>query len=275
MEGMTLDYRKTSGSHPAAAEVEAAGLRWLASAEAAGGPSVVDVLEVGPGLLRLERVAAGRATASAAEDFGTALALMHTCLWPQENHDDAGSALLFGQLPPDHPTGVPPLFGPAEQLLELGAGQHRSWGAFHAAERLEPVLRRLRAGAASDWQRLDSARDRIAAGEFDGIEPPSLIHGDLWSGNVLWPENGAVLIDPAAHTGHRESDLALLQLFGLPYLEQMLTSYQRTAPLSEGWQARVPAHQLFYLAAHWLLFGEAYRDATLTAAEQILVLPPG
>ncbi|WP_120003598.1 fructosamine kinase family protein [Nesterenkonia muleiensis] len=269
---MPLNHVKTSFSHPRAAEVEAAGLRWLRSAEAAGGPRVVEVIDLQPPSLALEHISTCRAAESAAEDFGTSLAMMHRSVWPEETDDDAGAPILFGQMPPEHPAGVPPLFGPAEQLMEMGAGTHDSWGAFHAAERLEPLLERLREDAASEWDVLHGAQERIAAGDFDGVEPPSLIHGDLWGGNVLWSERGAVLIDPAAHAGHRESDLALLQLFGLPHVDQMLAAYHRTVPLPEGWRDRVPVHQLFYLAAHWLLFGHTYREATIAAAQHTLRL---
>lgn len=84
---------------------------------------------------------------------------------------------------------------------------------------------------------------------------------------MLWGDSGAVLIDPAAHAGHRESDIAMLQLFGLPHLDDLLTAYQQTEPLTAGWQQRTGIHQLFYLAMHWLLFGDVYRSPTLAAAE--------
>lgn len=139
-------YIKDTQSHPQAAGVEAAGLRWLKSAEPAGGPQVVGVLDSSAGSLHLERVTTQRASASAAAEFGAALAKMHQSVWPGgplNLHRD--SQISFGALPPNHPAGVPHLFGPADQLLELGAGQHQSWGTFHAAERLEPVFQQLEA----------------------------------------------------------------------------------------------------------------------------------
>lgn len=269
-----MRYIKDTQSHPQAAGVEAAGLRWLKSAEPAGGPQVVGVLDSSAGSLHLERVTTQRASASAAAEFGAALAKMHQSVWPGgplNLHRD--SQISFGALPPNHPAGVPHLFGPADQLLELGAGQHQSWGTFHAAERLEPVFQQLEATLTpAEKQLLHSAQKRVASGDFDTEEPASLLHGDLWSGNVLWSDHGAVLIDPAAHAGHRESDLAMLQLFGLPHLDEVLNAYQQAAPLSEGWQERVPVHQLFYLAVHALLFGPTYHEATMAAAQRTLRL---
>jgi fructosamine-3-kinase len=109
------------------------------------------------------------------------------------------------------------------------------------------------------------------AGGLDGAaEPPSRIHGDCWSGNVLWSGEAGWLIDPAAHGGHRETDLAMLALFGAPYLDRILAGYQAQAPLAAGWQQRVPLHQLHPLLVHVCLFGAAYRDATLDAARAVL-----
>lgn len=246
-------------SHPQAALIEAAGLGWLKAAEGSGGPAVVGVLSAAPGKLELQEVPAGQPDADAAGKLGAALARMHRSLSP---------STAFGALAPDHPAGQPPLFGPAEQPLEMGAGQHSSWGRFHAQQRLDPVLEALRPLTSdTDWALLKAARDRIDAGESDDEESASLIHGDLWSGNVIWSPGGAVLIDPAAHAGHRESDIAMLQLFGLPHLDELLEAYQETAPLRQGWQQRTAVHQLFYLAVHWALFGAAYRGATLAAAK--------
>jgi fructosamine-3-kinase len=61
---------------------------------------------------------------------------------------------------------------------------------------------------------------RCAAGDFDNADGPVRLHGDLWTGNVMWTSDGAVLVDPAAHGGQRETDLAMLALFGGGYVRQ-------------------------------------------------------
>jgi fructosamine-3-kinase len=86
----------------------------------------------------------------------------------------------------------------------------------------------------------------------------------LWSGGRGW------LIDPAAHGGHRETDLAMLALFGAPYLDRILAAYHESSPLSDGWRARVPLHQLHPLLVHVCLFGGSYREPALDAARAVL-----
>jgi fructosamine-3-kinase len=88
----------------------------------------------------------------------------------------------------------------------------------------------------------------------------------LWSGGRGW------LIDPAAHGGHRETDLAMLDLFGAPHLQQVLRAYTATAPLADGWRSRVPLHQLHPLLVHVCLFGAGYRDQALAAARAALAV---
>jgi fructosamine-3-kinase len=101
-------------------------------------------------------------------------------------------------------------------------------------------------------------------------EPPARLHGDLWSGNVLWSGDGAWLVDPAAHGGHRETDLAMLALFGCPHLSIVLAAYDEAYPLADGWRRRVALHQLFPLLVHTVLFGGGYAEQTIAAARAAL-----
>ena len=101
-------------------------------------------------------------------------------------------------------------------------------------------------------------------------EPPSRIHGDCWAGNVLWSGGEGWLIDPAAHGGHRETDLAMLDLFGAPHLDRILAGYNDTVPLAAGWRARIPLHQLHPLLVHACLFGSSYREGVVSSARSAL-----
>ncbi|WP_410050134.1 fructosamine kinase family protein [Actinomadura sp. CNU-125] len=144
--------------------------------------------------------------------------------------------------------------------------RRRAWPRWYAERRLAPFLRRaaphLTDGDVRLVERIMDAAEALAGPS----EPPARIHGDLWSGNVRWTGDRALLIDPAAHGGHRETDLAMLALFGTPLLDRILAAYDEAAPLADGWRARVPLHQLHPLLVHVALFGGSYRASLLDAA---------
>ncbi|MEV0296356.1 fructosamine kinase family protein [Nocardia sp. NPDC050710] len=144
------------------------------------------------------------------------------------------------------------------------------WPRWYAERRLAPYLPRAARHLGADGTRLiEQLIDRVEtlAGP---PEPPARIHGDLWAGNIRWSRDHARLIDPAAHGGHRETDLAMLALFGAPHLDRMLAAYREIRPLAEGWRERLPLHQLHPLLVHVVLFGDSYRDRTLAAATAAL-----
>ncbi|MGI5212670.1 fructosamine kinase family protein [Plantactinospora sp. CA-290183] len=228
---------------------EAAGLRWLREPGAVPVPEVVAAL---PDLLALEWVEPGDATPEAARRFGAGLAALHRAGAPAFGADWPG---FVGALPQDNTPSTD------------------AWPDWFAQRRLAPYLRRSAdSGALSATEVALVERVLARIGSYGGVEPPARIHGDLWPGNVLWGADGrAWLVDPAAHGGHRETDLAQLALFGgAPHLEVILAAYQEVWPLADGWRARVPVHQLHLLLVHTTLFGGAYRDAVGAAARAAL-----
>ena len=231
---------------------EASGLRWLGAAAAVPVP---EVLAGDDYALVISWIAAGAADRRSAIRFGRELALLHA----------AGSA-GFGAPWPGVIAGLPLPNGPAPA--------ESSWAEWYAGARLLPYVRLARdrgALGAGDAAVVEAAAARAA--EVAGpAEPPSRIHGDCWSGNVLWSGGRGWLIDPAAHGGHRESDLAMLSLFGAPHLREILAAYQEAAPLADGWAARVPLHQLHPLLVHVCLFGDAYTASAVAAARAVLVM---
>ncbi|GGF29227.1 fructosamine kinase family protein [Subtercola lobariae] len=247
--------KRRADAPPGFFEAEAAGLRWLADAR---GVDVVEVLSVDQAHITIRRVAEIRPAAAAARQFGRDLAATH----------NAG-AIAFGA--PPHGYDGPLFIG----RRALPAAHSSTWGVFYANDRVRPYLNQAEHSgylSASGRAVVERACDRIATGEFDDDDVPSRIHGDLWSGNVLWSPSGVVLIDPAAHGGHRETDLAMLALFGCPFLEEILAGYHIEHALKAGWQNRVALHQLHPLAVHAAGHGPSYGAELTHAAEAVLAL---
>jgi fructosamine-3-kinase len=226
---------------------EAGALRWLDEAVPDGGAHVPDVLGVDHECLIVRWVEPGKSSVDAAAALGRELAATH-----------AAGAATFG-LDHDGYIGRLPLPNRAAD----------TWAEFYAARRVLPYLKLARdRGAATDADAatVESVLPRLAA--LVPEEAPSRLHGDLWNGNVLWGLDGHTwLIDPAAYGGHREMDLAMLALFGLPHLPRVLDAYHEAAPLADGWEDRVALHQLFPLLVHACMFGGGYaRRAAEVAA---------
>lgn len=252
--------KERTGAPPGFFACEAAGLRWLA--EAKGVPAVT-VLEVEEDHLLLDGLVEVAPTPLSAVAFGRGLATTH----------DAG-APAFGALPAGWDGDG--FFGPMDDPLPMPATAESDWGRFLVHARLEPLLDHPRARDVFAPRTEDVIRDvvdRLLDGDFDDGDPPARLHGDLWSGNVMWTSDGATLIDPAAHGGHRETDLAFLALFGCPLFDDVLEGYRQVHPLRAGWRARVPLHQLYPLMVHAVLFGAGYADRTDRAAQAALALP--
>ncbi len=227
---------------------EAAGLRWL---HAACPDLVPEVIAASDDMLVLPWLEPGDPSPSAAEVLGASLARLH-----QAGAESFGAAWpgYIGSLPLDNT----PSTGP--------------WPSWFAERRLLPYLKMSVDNGALDTDDANAVTsvieriDRLAGPE----EPPSRLHGDLWPGNVLWSTDRAWLVDPAAHGGHRETDLALLTLFGgPPFLARIISGYEEQHPLADGWSDRVPLHQLYLLLVHTALFGRAYRSAVLSAAAHL------
>jgi fructosamine-3-kinase len=220
---------------------EAAGLRWLRSAGAVAVPEVLAELT---DLLALEWIEPASPAAAVAERFGRELAAVHR-FEPPRSFGATWNGYI-GKLP------LP------------NTQSDRPWHEWFAEYRLRPYLDDSLPTVVS------RAVDRVAAGTFGGAEPPARIHGDLWPGNVVWAADRAWLVDPAAHAGHRETDLAFLGLFGgAPFHERILAAYREAAPLSDGWRERVPVHQLHLMLVHVVLFGSAYVDEVVSLARKL------
>lgn len=251
--------KQRPGSPPASYAYESAGLAWLREArEEFDGCPVPWVRDVGTDRLTLDFVATTAPTKQAASTFGTQLANTHRA-----------GAEAYGQLP----VGI---HTPFIADVELPGGIWETFGSFYAQARVRPLAQQaLERKAVSR----DEHATMVELAEHLETENPALIgppdpvarlHGDLWSGNVLWRRRDCVLIDPSAHGGHRETDLAMLALFGFPFLDEVLEAYDAQWPLAQGWQQRVPLHQVYPLLVHAILFGGSYGGAAAKAARSAL-----
>jgi len=217
---------------------EAAGLRWLREAE--GGVPVPTVLAVDEDCLVIEWVEqSAKHQPETAAAFGRQLAATHRAGWSGDGFGFEADGFI-GRLPmPNRPCAT--------------------WPEFYATRRVLPYLRLARdRGAVGDD---DAAAVEAVVGRLTELlpeEPAARLHGDLWGGNCLWTLDSVHLVDPAAYAGHREVDLAMLGLFGLPHLQRVLGAYQDVWPLAEGWEDRLGVHQLFPLLTHAAMFGGGY-----------------
>ncbi|MBI4900050.1 MAG: fructosamine kinase family protein [Actinobacteria bacterium] len=247
--------RFTKRTAPGAALYEASGLRWLAAVP--GGAPVVEVVSASEREIVLERLVPAAPTREAAAELGRRLAVTH----------DAGAPAF----------GAPPKGWDGDGWIgtePMSLHPSDSWGRFYAEQRCLPYARRAHARGGLDREGLsvvDKACTRIADGVYDDEAPPARIHGDLWSGNVFATARGFVLIDPAAHGGHRLADLAMLALFGAPYLDVIQEAYETaTRWLPTGWGALLGLHQLHPLLVHAAIFGGGYGDRAASVARRLL-----
>ncbi|MGO4257621.1 fructosamine kinase family protein [Marmoricola sp. RAF53] len=229
-------------------ETEARGLRWLAEP---GVAEVAEVLGVQDDCLVLGWIEPSRPTPEAAVEIGRMLARLHASGADGFGAEQDG---FIGHLPlPNRPAPTWPEFFAVRRVLPyLRLAVDRGNVEQADADAVEGVVRRIVDLAGPD-------------------EPPARLHGDLWSGNIVWnAERSGVLVDPAAHGGHRETDLAMLALFGIPQLPRVLAAYHEVQPLADGWEERQPLHQLFPLLVHAALFGGRYGALAGEAAKKLL-----
>jgi fructosamine-3-kinase len=245
-DGRTVFAKTHRDPPPHFFETEASGLDWLRDADAIAVP---EVLAVDSAMLVLEWIDEGRAASATETSFGRGLAALHRAGAPCFGRDDrmtTGSRRL-----PNEPCDT--------------------WAEFYATNRLLPLVRLATDHAALSptcLERLERTASRLP--EFGAAdEPPARLHGDLWAGNRLVDTGGSSwLIDPAAHGGHREFDLAMMQLFG-GYGPECFDAYDDEFPLADEWEQRVPLHQLAPLVVHAVKFGGGYAAATERALDAL------
>ncbi len=241
-------FVKTHKNPPACFfSTEATGLSWLRDSKTVRVPEVLAVSDAPPFLV-LEWVDIGHGNPGSDSELGAALAELHRC--PQQ---------AFGRR--DHRTtgslGVPN--APCE-----------SWAEFYSTQRLIPLAKiaeQRRALSLTDCRAIIAVAEGLTHIDI-ADEPASLLHGDLWAGNRIVDTHGiSWLIDPAAHCGHREFDLAMMRLFG-GYSDLCFSAYCEAYPLQPRFAERVALHQLAPLAVHAIKFGGSYAGSVKAALDE-------
>ena len=222
---------------------EANGLSWLRSSGTVAIPEVLAVSD-DPPFLVLEWIEIGHQRSMNDTELGRSLAQLHKQPFECFGRPDActtGSLAV-----PNLPT--------------------QDWATFYSTQRLLPLAAIAEDRSALPAKGVDGLRQVATMLErWQLDEPVSLLHGDLWAGNRVCDTNDkSWLIDPAAHGGCREFDIAMMMLFG-GYDETCFAAYNEEYPLQPGWQSRISLHQLAPLTVHAIKFGGSYRSATLDA----------
>jgi len=220
--------------YPSMFDSEAKGLNLLRDSNSVYIPEVITSGEAGSySFLMLEYISAGRLANQFWENFGKSLSDLHRNTDPMFglDHDN-----YIGSLPQSNT-------------------QHASWSEFFIAERLAPQLQmaHLGSGLNQKFEKLFSQLNEIFP-----EEPPTLLHGDLWSGNYMVSSEGeAVIMDGAVYYGHREMDLGMTRLFG-GFDSKLYAAYNESFSLEPGWEDRMDICNLYPLLVHVNLFGSSY-----------------
>lgn len=221
---------------------EARGLELLRQAGTLRVPEVVayqEHSEEAPAYMVLEWLERGRPEAGTYDELGRGLAQLHQVEASAHglDHDN-----FIGRLP---------------QYNQ----QETSWTHFYAEHRIRPQMEIARRSG-----KLTSAREKLIERLLDKLPnllpadnpPASLLHGDLWSGNVMTLAGGQpAIIDPAVYYGHREVEIAFTELFG-GFRPQFYEAYNAIHRLDKGYEERRSLYQLYPLMVHMNLFGGGY-----------------
>lgn len=238
-QDQTKYFLKVQPQHPQSYfDHEAAGLRLIGNVITTPEPTAQGQIN-GDAYLMLNWIDSGNGSQ---RDLGTAVAAMH-----QQHH------VQFG-FDHNHQSG---------NIIKNNQWQS-DWATFYAEQRLDTLAEAAQKNHVwNNWRQAHFAQMRSEfIVYYRGHEvQPSLLHGDLWSGNYMFATNGTpILIDPDVFYGDRELDLAMTTIFG-GFSDQFYQAYQSSYPLPAGFEKRLPWYQFYYLCMHLNLFGESYGGA--------------
>ena len=243
---------------------EAAGLQAIATTNTIGTPKILctgtdDGEDVGYSFLLLGFIKSAGKRKDYWETFAQELAAMHKAdtkkLMMAETVESTGQGFGF----------------PQDNFIGAGAQKNTpasKWIDFYRDCRLAPQFQRADSYfSPEDRTKITKLLDKLESLLMEP-EAPSLLHGDLWSGNVMCgPEGKAMLIDPATYVGHREADLAMTELFG-GFPPEFYEAYREAAPLQPGYEERRDLYNLYQLLNHLNLFGPTYLGPVLSIVSE-------
>ncbi|MBE93736.1 fructosamine kinase family protein [Marinobacter sp.] len=242
--GSMTDYVKQNpSSFPDALLCEARGLEVLADTLKAAGVSrlhVPEVKAVSARELVIPKIDSGPASEEAMAALGEGLAQMYAVRQPEYGFD-------------------------ADNMIGLSPQKNRltdDWGAFFLRNRLGVQVGMIgNANVRKEFEAvLERQCDELTRFLNEHCEHPSLLHGDLWSGNVLCDSAGPWLIDPAVYYGDREADIAMTELFG-GFSSAFYRAYDRVYPRTDVYDTKRAIYNLYHTLNHYNLFGASYLSA--------------
>lgn len=224
---------------------EANGLKELAKANCIRIPKVI---LSDTEFLLIEYIKKGMQKADFFEHFGRAFAQMHRY-----------TAQKFGFHEDNY-------IGASIQYNTQNESSNYSWAEFYYLKRILPQFKMLENKGISNEElpkSLGMLEKRIDSLFKGSEEAPSLMHGDLWSGNFMSDEPGnPVIFDPATYYGHRELDMAMTKMFG-GFRYEFYAAYQESFPLPDGWREREKIYLLYHYLNHLNLFGSSYYGSVI------------
>lgn len=230
---------------------EKIGLETIKSTQTIAVPDVilVDSFE-NQSFLLMEFVENRRPNGNDFKNLGEKLAHLHLCA---NNQFGFGSENFIGSLPQRNTF-------------------HTDWSEFYWYQRILPQLKMAfdnRLLSKEELLKEDKAISKF--NDIFGEVKPSLLHGDLWSGNYLISTNGTpYLIDPATYFGHSMIDIAMTRLFG-GFDAEFYNAYHEIIPKTENFEAQIELYQLYYLLVHLNLFGTGYYSGVKNILKKYLL----
>ena len=187
--------------------------------------------------LEIEKIDSFSSTKKLSKDFGRGLATLHK------------KAYGYYGLGGDNYIG----FNPQKNILS------KNWGEFFINYRLLFQIELIKDKNIKNGFKsiLQNSHKKLESFLNENCDHPSLVHGDLWSGNVLYSKDSVYLIDPAVYYGDREVDIAMTQMFG-GFSKEFYERYNETYPLSKVYNEKKIIYNLYQYLNHYNLFGSGY-----------------